>query len=351
MPKPRGKENRGLPKRWQHTHGAYYYRVPAGDEDRWGGKRRFRLGATLPEAYKTWGERFGKVDAIRTLDHAFDRYVLEVVPAKGVKTQTSNGYALKRLRPVFGGMPITALKPHHVYQYFDRRTHKTAAHREIEVLSHVYTKLVEWGMLTAHPFKNEVRLDGARALKARTRYVDDWEIIECLNLAPFRKKGSVLMCQAYIRLKLLTGLSQGDMLRLRVGDHLREDGIHVQRHKTKDTTGKRTVYEYSKVPERKAAVEEAIRARPALSPFLFCNRRGEGYLNEATGNASGFKSMWQHFMTRVLKETTVSEHFTEHDLRAKAGSDAESLEKARALLQHANVSTTLAIYRRKPERV
>lgn len=351
MPKPRLTHNKGLPARWQHTHGAYYYRVPPGLEARWDGKHRFRLGKTLPEAYKEWAERIGSVAKLGTIGAALDRYVLEVIPAKAVQTQVSNKNALKRLRPAFGHMPITALKPHHIYRYFDTRTRKTAAHREIEVISHLYTKLVEWGEINAHPFKNQVRLDNARALKARTRYVEDWEIVECLGLPPFQKKGSVLMCQAYIKLKLLTGLSQGDLLRLRVGEHLRDDGIHVQRHKTKDTTGKRTVYTYDQVPERKTAVEDAKHVRPALSPFLFCNRRGEGYLNERTGRAPGFASMWQHFMARVLEETKVTEHFTEHDLRAKAGSDAASLERARALLQHADTSTTLAIYRRKPERV
>lgn len=61
--------------------------------------------------------------------------------------------------------------------------------------------------------------------------------------------------------------------------------------------------------------------------------------------------MWQRFVDRVLHETNVKERFTEHDLRAKVGSDAESLEKARALLQHADARTTQRIYRRKPERV
>lgn len=42
-------------------------------------------------------------------------------------------------------------------------------------------------------------------------------------------------------------------------------------------------------------------------------------------------------------------HFTEHDLRAKVGSDAESLERAQQLLTHASASTTKRIYRRKPE--
>jgi hypothetical protein len=39
------------------------------------------------------------------------------------------------------------------------------------------------------------------------------------------------------------------------------------------------------------------------------------------------------------------------DLRAKVASDAASLEKARALLQHADARTTARVYRRKPERV
>jgi integrase len=52
-----------------------------------------------------------------------------------------------------------------------------------------------------------------------------------------------------------------------------------------------------------------------------------------------------------MKETKVTERFTEHDIRAKAASDAESLEHAQALLSHADSRTTKRIYRRKPERV
>jgi integrase len=61
--------------------------------------------------------------------------------------------------------------------------------------------------------------------------------------------------------------------------------------------------------------------------------------------------MWQRFMDRVLAETSVKVRFTEHDLRAKCASDAESLEHARALLSHADARTTASVYRRKPERV
>jgi integrase len=61
--------------------------------------------------------------------------------------------------------------------------------------------------------------------------------------------------------------------------------------------------------------------------------------------------MWQNFMKRVMSETEVKSHFTQHDLRAKCASDAETLDHARALLSHADIRTTERLYRRKPERV
>ena len=83
---------------------------------------------------------------------------------------------------------------------------------------------------------------------------------------------------------------------------------------------------------------------------LFATRDGQSYITD-DGRASAWKSLWQRFMARVLRETTVEERFTEHDLRAKCASDAGSLEHARALLAHADSATTRRIYRRRPERV
>jgi integrase len=130
-------------------------------------------------------------------------------------------------------MALLNIKPAHVYEYIDRREAKTSERREMELLSHALTKAVEWGYLDRHAFKGEVRLEGE---KARTRYVEDWEIVECLLLVPRRKSGSVLAAQAYIRLKLLTGIRRGDMLRLTISD-LRDDGIYLEAGKTKGSTG------------------------------------------------------------------------------------------------------------------
>jgi integrase len=355
MPKKRNPENQGLPSRWRCVHGAYYFQVPPGLEASWDGKKTFRLGKTLPEAYRTWSSRLESQVEARNIGDLLDRYLLEVVPTKAPKNQTLNAIWIKQLRSVFGDMPLIPFPPKNVYKYVDLRSHKkkdetgrvtggrTAALREVEILSHSYTKAVEWGYIDRHPFKGEVRLEGERP---RDRYIEDWEVHEMLALPSPRKKGSVPAIQAYIRLKLMTGMARSDLLRL-TSANLKGDGIHIQRHKTAESTGKRTIYEWT--PELRAAVELAKATRPVMSPFLFCNRDGKGYIDEETGESHGWDSMWQRFVDRVLKETKVTERFTEHDLRAKCASDAETLEHARALLSHADSRTTEAIYRRKPE--
>lgn len=354
MPRPRNPENRGLPARWRKFHGAYYFQVPPGLEAAWDGKKQFRLGSSLPEAYRVWAERIDAPQTAHTVGELLARYAAEVVPTKAITTQTGNAIQMVELQKRFGKMALADVKPRHVYEYVSKRKAKDdsgrnvtiAAHREIEVLSHAFTKAVEWGYVDRHPFKGEVRLQGE---KPRTRYVEDWEVVEVLALQSKRKKGSVLAIQAYMRIKLVTGMARGDLLRLRTDTHLRDDGIHAQRHKTANSTGKRTIYEWT--PELRDAVERAESVRPSLSPFLFANRAGEGYIDEASGLAHGWDSMWQRFMERVLAETKVTIRFTEHDLRAKCASDADSLEQARALLAHADSRTTAHIYRRKPERV
>jgi len=347
MPKSRKAQNRGLPERWRHKHGAYYYRVPPGLEELWDGKKEYHLGKTLPAAYKEWAKRLGSIDRTNTIGQLLDRYALEVVPTKAPATQHSNNRELKEIRNVFGHEPLGSMTPQKIYQYMDKRTAKSRGRKEIALLSHAYTKAVEWGLIDRHPFKTEVRLEGR---KPRDRYIEDWEIAEVMKLESERKKGSILMVQAYIRLKTITGMARGDMLRLQPGQDFKDDGIHIQRHKTAKKTGKRTIYKWS--PELTAAKDAALAARPVdIGPWLFCNKFGKGYIDEETGEASGWDSIWGRFMDRLLTETKVKERFTEHDLRAKAGSDAETDEDARKMLSHANTSMTRKAYRRKPEEV
>lgn len=343
-PRPRNAENRGLPARWRLVHGAYYYQVPPGLEHLWGGKKLFRLGDSLSAAYKLWAERVAAPERVQTIGQLLDRYLLEVVPTKKPRTQVGNKAQIPTLRPAFADMLITDIKPKDIYGYHTKRTAKTAALRELEVLSHAFTKAVEWGLIDRHPFKDEVRLPGS---KKRTRYVEDWEIVEALALKPMRKAGSVIAIQSYIRIKLLTGLRRSDLLQLRVSRDLTEAGISVTPTKTESTTGKSLIFSWT--PALTAAVDAAKAARPIdIAPWLFCTGAGECYINE-DGLAPGWESMWNRFMARLLKETRLTQKFTERSLRSKAASDAESTARAQQLLGHADAEITARIYRLKPE--
>ncbi|WP_241559126.1 integrase [Chitinophaga barathri] len=305
------------------------------------------MGKKLSDAHKVWATRLELFENVKTISDLLDRYGLEVVPTKAVSTQRENVHYIKKLRHIFGKMRITEPRPKDVYEYIDRSTAKILARREIALLSHAYTKAIEWGYIDRHPLKGQVRLPTS---KPRQRYIEDWEIDECLSLNSKYKKGSVKVIQAYIQIKQLTGMSQGDMLRLQPSKHFLDEGISIKRHKVANTTGKQTIYLWT--PELRNAVRAALDARPVhISPWLFCTKRGHSYMCEETGKASGWASMWQRFMERVLAETKVIERFTEHDLRAKAASDASTLEQARALLSHSDSRITGRVYRRKPERV
>jgi integrase len=350
MPRPRLNINNGLPKRWRFTHGAYYYSVPKGCEQHWEGKKTFKLGDTLPAAYAVWAQRINKpVEKSSSIADLLDRYALQVVPTKAPKTRVDNNRQIVRLRAVFGELTLTDLQPKDIYTYLDRRRngHESkglvSARREIALLSHAFTKAVEWGYIARHPFKGEIRLDGENP---RTRYIEDWEIDECLALSAKPNDRATPMVQASIRIKCATGLRRGDILRIKISD-IKTDGIHVSPHKTRKRSPKKIIFSWT--PELRAAVQAAKDTHPVdISPWLFCTRRGECYVDEATGDAPGWSSLWKRFMRRVMTETKVTERFTEHDIRAKAGSDSGSAQSAQELLAHENLSTTQRIYRRKP---
>jgi integrase len=346
MTRKRNKENQGLPARWRHYHGAYFYQVPPGLEAAWEGKRQFRLGSTLGEAASEWAKRMSTAERPATyIRELLERYALEVIPMKAVATRLGENASLANLRKVFGDMRLIDVEPQHVYRYADEgKKSPSAARHDIGVFRHAFTKAVEWGLIPRHPFKGEVRLKGA---KPRTRYIEDWEIVEALALTPMRKSGSVLMIQAYIRIKMLIGLRRGDLLRLRMAD-ITDEGIKVTPRKTANTTGISRTFTWT--PDLRAAVDMAIATRPLdIAPWLFCTKAGKGYFDEKTGKPNGWNSMWKRFMKRLLKETKITNRFTEHDLRAKCASDAETLERAKQLLGHADSKITERVYRRKPE--
>lgn len=298
----------------------------------------------MADAHRSYANRVEPLPGhLNTMGALFDRYALEVVPNKAPATQEGNVLALKRLKAVFGDMEPSEFEPVHAYGYRDRRGKQspTMANRELEVLSHTFTKAIEWGAIKKHPM-----IEGKfrkLSLPPRDRYVEDWELEEALKLKPYRTKGSILMIQAYLGVKLLTGRRRVELLRLKVSD-CGEDGPIFTLAKQKQTKLKTVSMEWSQA--LREAIDKALDARPVdISPWVFCDRRGRPYLKEDGQVSDGWDSMWQRFMDRVMKETKVIERFTEHDLRRKTGNDSESLARAQELLAHVSPVTTKKVYR------
>lgn len=350
-PSSRNRENLPLPKRWRFRYGTYYYRVPKGLEAYWDDKSEFPLGRSLSDAHRAFATRVKAYEGGKLLCDQMDRFIVEIIPTLSPRTQKNYIEAVAVLRPIFGKMLPGDFRPHHGYKFMSLRGNSTAGKREMEVMSAILTACVQWGVLDANPLIGQFK---PKVKRGTTHIPSDDDIIAALSIRPMRKRGSVLMCQGYIRLKLLTGLRQTDMLLLQIAD-MKADGIHVRPHKTAQSTGKAVIiewdYDKSGYSPLKHAVEMCIAARPLdIGQWLFCNSKGECYFDELEGKAHGFSSVWQRFMSRVVAEQGI-ERFTERSLRNKAATDADTLEAARALLVHADDRTTAKYYRLKPERV
>ena len=84
------------------------------------------------------------------------------------------------------------------------------------------------------------------------------------RIGAFRSFGSVRVLQAYIRVKLLTGLRRNDLLMLRTTEVI-DEGIRALPHKTARTTGRSVIVEWNDQVILRAAIDEALvstRTRP-----------------------------------------------------------------------------------------
>ena len=321
MGRPR-KHNRQLPDRMYIRSGTYYYVEYV--TNKW-----VNLGREYVAAMAKYGSLTADDSPSLTVSNLIDRYIREVAPTKAPRTYSDNVKEAKNLRRVFGHMPLLDVTTPHVYKYLAERGKqaRVRANREIALLTHMFKKAERWGDIS-HDKNPCIRIEKPKETP-RSRYVSDEEYLA------FRDHAGPMIA-AYMDVKYVTALRQGDLLALSL-NQIRDDGIHV----TIGKTGKKVVFEWS--PDLRAAILAVRRVqRPIRGMYLFCNRRGQPY----TG--SGFRSIWQRRMKSALEKGVLRERFREHDLRAKSASDAER-GHASELLTHMDARTTETYYRRKPE--
>lgn len=226
---------RDPPTSWTLRHNAWYYSVPKAARQHWEGKTQYRLGKTLEDAWATWDSKTLLLPenlTCATISELLTKYDRDVVTQKRPKSQESNRISLNRIRAVFGKMRIAHLQAAHVAQYRDRiaaKHGKTSATRDLEVISHAYTKAIEWGLCEEHPTMGKVKKDKP---PPRDRYVEDWEMAAAISVAN-------PMMVSYLWVKLATAQRRKDLLSLTLND-IRADsaGIRIKPTKTAQSSGR-----------------------------------------------------------------------------------------------------------------
>lgn len=313
-PKIRQK-NKHLPERVYIKHGAYFF---VDKNNKW-----HKLGKTFPEAMATWAKILDKPTRISNMNDLFDRYMLEVSPKKAKETYKSNLREIKPLRIAFGKFSPEDITQVLVYQYKDARANAgapVAANREKSLLSAIFSKAIEWGIVTKNPCWHV-----KRNKEMPRQHTPDEEHIEGF------KKISSPICKGMAWLSRLSALRQVDLLKFKLTS-ITELGIEITLSKTQV----RWECEWDDELRECIAFIKSI-PRPIRGLYLFCNRKGQPYTSD------GFQSLWQRSMRKVIQEKLISERFQFRDIRRKALREAEKKygkEYTRMLAGHMTEKTT-----------
>lgn len=318
--------DRHLPQR-VYLRGQQYVYLPPGQT------RYIALGRAFGEAMAAYGQLMQGATARppRTVGDCMDDYLQS--PRFGrlaPRTQADYQRDISRLRKIFGHMIPADIAPSDLYAYAHKRP-VTRARLELAAMSNVMHAAIRAGLIDRNPCESVQHEPVPR--RDRVPSVDE--------LAAFCESVPDQIA-LYVRLKLATGLRQGDMLRL---DRrmINAEGLTVQTGKT----GRTMTFLFAAADGASTGLRELLDAilamrRRVTALALFATRDGQHY----TGD--GWKSIWQRHMRAYVDGGGV--HFREHDIRAAAGmaKDArDGRQAAKDLLGHRLESTTAGYVERR----
>jgi integrase len=310
-----------------YKHGAYYF----ARAQKW-----HPLGKEYGPALVKYAELVGVPQVVRTVRDALIAYIehAKTRPVDPIAPATVEGYtySMGNLCEVFGKMPLADIEQPMVYRYVTAKG-TVQANRDKALLSAAYSYAKNTGA-----FKGDDPTKGLEARnpeKPRQRYVEDAELTRLIAKAS--PKVAVIA-----RFIALTGMRQGDALRVRMAD-LDDEGVHY----TTGKTGARLVVLWSE--ELREVVEQARTLwRRFGREWLFESKPRGKHHGKPIGpyTPGGLRALW-----RPVRAAAGLSDVRLHDLRAKAGSDAETQGEAQALMGHSDGKVTARHYRRKPVRV
>lgn len=322
MPRIRKSNPLGLPARVYWRNGAFRYL------DRHG--HWHTLGRAWDAAAKRkWVEITAEAPIVGTVSEMVNDYIEKFARWKRA-SRTYEDHKVERipLLAVFGKMRPEDVEQRDIAKYLEQRgaIANTRANREISLLSSAFS----YGLRQQYP---GVRTNPCYGVRRNTEY-HRTRSPSLTELRVFNKHAPDWL-RCYVLLKYMTGLRQGDMLKLpRLADTERYLDV---------VTGKTGAKLCFRVTRSLRIVIEAVKRieRPFKSTYLFTTRDGSPM------KARAFKSAWQRAMQTYIHAG--GEHFTEHDVRASNAGKGD-LKEAQQRLGHASEKQTRD-YRRAPVKV
>ena len=241
---------------------------------------------------------------------------------KAVKTFENDNYMLcKHILPIFGKRKINDIKKREIEKFHTSyENNKSNANRILALISHIFTKAVEWEYIEHHPCQ------GIRRNKEekRSRYLSSEEIkrlLVVLDSYPNKDISNAL------KIILFTGSRRGEVLAATWSQFNFEKKIWTKpMQKTKQ---RRT--EYIPINEETLSVlEEIKKTRRGL--FLFPSDSREGHM-------LSFKNSWKKICKLAYLEN-VRVHDLRHTYASLLINNGISLSVIGKLLGHTNASTT-----------
>jgi integrase len=312
-----------------------YYFYDAGGKPR----KEIPLGTSYPDAIRKWSdlECATPPGKVLTFTDAADEYRKHVIPKKRASTAKVNLREMRMLLKFFGEppLPLAAMRPLHVAQYWDWRTQRDSvarhsATREIALLSHLWNKCRAWGYTdAANPCRGIERAGKSQ----RQVYVEDDVLGEVYKAAcaPLRDA----MDLAY-----LTGQRPADTLAM---DAPRDGMLHIRQGKTGARLRLTVQGELAVLIER---IRERKRGYRIVSTRLVVDDKGRALTRG---------QLRYRFDQAREKAGIAKSAFQFRDLRAKAATDkaeAVGIRDSQRQLGHASVTTTEGYVRnRRGEKV
>lgn len=307
--------------------GAYYLMLPAPD----GKLRRKTYGDDLHRMLADWADVYGASERVGSLvGDTMDRYLGHLARrrAKGdIAESTEHDYLkhLGSLRKVWAKVRWEDFDAPAVARWYETRTAQSVVqgNRELTVLADLVKLAGRLGLIKDNPIRF-IKRDKERP---RKRYVEDHEFA-----AVFAQALPVVRAAMFIA--SITGLRQGDILRLRRAD-FGTAGLLVPTRKTSQPL----LFSWS--DGLRQAYELGTSVREFASLHWLVTEKGKAY------TSSGFQSLWQDAISAAQLADPKLERYTFNDLRAKAGSESRDWK----ILGHLDQRTFERVYNRLPRKV